>query len=61
MVLAKSATNENAGDESDLELDFGGLSLREFLAVELPKEGIAYNAQTIEDCMESLALRMGQC
>jgi hypothetical protein len=40
-------------DKSDLELDFGTLSLHELVADELPnvKGETPYNSQTIEECM----------
>lgn len=44
---------ESTAGESDSELDFGGLSLRELLAEDLSnaKDRTPYNAQTIEECM----------
>ena len=50
---SKAAVNgtRSASDDSDLDLDFGGLGLREFIAEELPTEDYTiYNAQTIEEC-----------
>ena len=50
---ANSRSNGDEGDENDLELDFGGLNLHEFVAAdELPKEETLYNTQTIEECMD---------
>ena len=53
---SKAATSngtESTLNEIDLELDFGGLSLRELLTEDLPnaKDKTPYNAQTIEECM----------
>ena len=48
---AKVTNNRALGFESDLELDFGGLSLHEFVGEESPKEENVYSAQTIEECM----------
>jgi vacuolar protein sorting-associated protein 52 len=52
---AKTAAN-GLVDESDPELDFGGLSLQEVIAEEDSKEETVYNAQTIEECMEILSI-----
>lgn len=51
---SKATTNgtTNTPSESDLELDFGGLSLQELVAGNEPEDETAYNAQTIEECME---------
>lgn len=50
---SKAAANgtDRTPDESDLELDFGGLSLRELVADELlnVEEATSYHAQTIEE------------
>jgi hypothetical protein len=60
--LANNISNGDAGDENDLELDFGGLSLHEYLAAEeLPKEETVYNTQTIEECMDPFCSCMNSC
>ena len=43
-----------AGNETHLELDFGGFTLREFVGDCLPLGKTAYDTQTIEECTEPL-------
>lgn len=53
---AHARSNGNAVDDDDLELDFGGLSLRDFLvSEELPETESVYSTQTIEECMDTFS------